>query len=128
MMALLEGAVVLGFPALAVWALRRGGGRRLWLVTAGGLALIAAVALVVAADRFGNRLAAQYGYGHIAVRMLLLAALLAGLPILGSALSVSAARRRITAPVALYALGAVTAVVALVFGTILALYLLPALV
>lgn len=127
MTALLEAALALGFPALAVWAVRSGGGRRLWLVTAGGLALIAAVALVVASDRFGNRLAAHYGYGHIAVRMLLLAALLAGLPMLGSALAVRAGRRRLSAPGPLYALGAVTAFVALVFGTILAAYLLPAL-
>lgn len=124
---LMEAALVLGFPALAVWAIRRGGGRWLWLVTAGGLALVAAVALVVASDRFGNRLAAQYGYGHIAVRMLLLAALLAALPMLGSALAVRAGRRRLSTPVPLYALGAVTAFVALVFGTILAAYLLPAL-
>jgi hypothetical protein len=124
---LLEGAIVLGFPALAAWAVRAGGGRRLWLLTVTGLAVLAALALVAASERFGNRLAPQYGYGYTAPRTLLVTALQGGLPMLGAALAIHGGRRRIARTVPLYMVGVVTALVALLFGTILALYLLPAL-
>jgi hypothetical protein len=126
--ALLHGAVVLGFPAFAVWAVRTGGRRRLWLVAGGCLAGASALALVAASARFGNRLAAQQGYGRTALLIVLMAALRLGLPILASTLSVQATRGRIRNSTLLYLLGAAVAFVALMLGTGLSVYLLPAVV
>ncbi len=92
MIALLDTAVVLGFPALAVWAVRTGGLRRLWITAGSTLAGIWVLALVASSVKFGNRLTAQQGYGRTALLTLLMTTLILGLPILGGTLTVHAAR------------------------------------
>jgi hypothetical protein len=73
MVVVLESALVLVFPAFALWAARTGGTGRLWRVTAVALALIGGLALMAASAGFGNRLAAQQGYGRTALGTLALA-------------------------------------------------------
>ena len=91
MIVVLESALVLAFPAFALWAARTGGTGRLWRVTAVALALIGGLALMAASAGFGNRLAAQQGYGRTALGTLALAALVGGLPILAGAVTLHAA-------------------------------------
>jgi hypothetical protein len=84
---LLQIGTLLIFPALAIWASRRGAAR-LRLATAISLSLIIFFALVTASARFGNRLAPTYGYGYTAARVVVLFGLTLGLPVLATALTV----------------------------------------
>jgi len=70
------------FPALAVRAWRTGGSRKLGLVTAVGMAIIAVVAVTMGAEVFGNRLSTRYGYANVASRILILYMITLGLPLL----------------------------------------------
>jgi hypothetical protein len=127
MIALLDTAVVLGFPALAVWAVHTGGLRRLWIAAGTSLAATWILALVASSLKFGNRLTAQQGYGRTALLAVLMATLMLGLPPLGGTLVVHAARVAIRHPALLYLLAVAAALVALVLGTGLATSLTRAL-
>jgi hypothetical protein len=109
---LLEIAVVIVFPAVALLAMRGGGRRRLALITAITLAIIVAGALVMSSARFGNALAADRGYASVAGRVVLVLLLTAGLPVLSAAVALGALARRTLQPGTRYAI----AVVAAAFG------------
>jgi hypothetical protein len=128
MIALLDAVVVLVFPALAVWAVRAGDPGRLWMVAGGSLAGIWILALALSSLKFGNRLAAQQGYGRTALLTVLMVTLILGLPIVAATLSVHATRGRIRATVPLYLLGVGAALVVLLVSTGLGVYLVQALV
>jgi hypothetical protein len=128
MIALLDAVVVLVFPAVAVWAVRAGGPRRLWLAAGGGLAGVWILALALSSLKFGNRLAAHQGYGRTALLTVLMATLMLGLPIVAGTLSVHATRARIRRAVLLYLLAVAAAFVVLLFGTGLGVYLVQTLV
>jgi hypothetical protein len=127
MLALLDTVVVLGFPALAVWAVRTGGLRRLWIAAASSLAAAWTLALVASSVKFGTRLTTPQGYGKTALLTVLMATLMLGLPLLGGTLAVHAARRWLRHTALLYLLAVVAALVALALGTGLAASLTHAL-
>jgi hypothetical protein len=89
MIALLDAAVVLGFPALAVWSVRTGGLRRLWTTAGSALAAVWLLALAASSVKFGNRLASQQGYGKTALLTVLMTTLMLGLPLCWQQLSSS---------------------------------------
>ncbi len=112
---------VLVFPAGAVWAWLRSGTRGLCLVTLVGLMAIVLLALIVASEPGGNRLAETYGYTRTAARTLRLATLTSLLPLIASAAMV-----RMTAPHVgpglLYPIAVGTALVVAVVGSLIAMY------
>ena len=127
MIFLVHAAVIFGFPAGAVWAVRRGHRGRLWIVAGLCLVVIVGVALAAASEQLGNRLSGKYGYWRIARSTALFAVLTEGLPVVAGALAVQSCRRWTSQAVALYLLGVLGSFAAFVLGTIAALYLLPAL-
>jgi len=128
MIALLDAAVVLGFPALAVWVVRTGGARRLWITAGSALAAVWLLALAASSVKFGNRLATQQGYGKTALLTVLMTTLMLGLPLLAATLVVHAAGGAIRHAALLYLLAVAAALVALMLGTGLAVSLTHALV
>ena len=120
--------MIFGFPACAIWALRTGGRRHLWVVAGGCLAVIVAVGLAAASEQFGNRLSGRHGYWNIARSTTLLALLTAGLPVVAGALAVQSGRGWTSRPAALYLLGVLASFAAFVLGAIVAVYLRPALI
>ena len=121
MLALVHAAAILMFPAGAVWAWRRGGGRWLWLLTASVIGAVTIVALVAASERGGNRIVATSGYLSTASRVLYVAMTMSALPLLASAVVVRAAAPRTSLGLA-YLLAVVTAFVATLAGTVVAVY------
>ena len=79
---------VLLFPAGAVWAWRRGGERGLARLTVIAVSALVVLALLVASERGGNRLAHTHGYAYTATRTFLLAGLVLIMPLVASAMSV----------------------------------------
>jgi hypothetical protein len=128
MIALLDAAVVLGFPALAVWSVRTGGLRRLWTTAGSALAAGWLLALAASSVKFGNRLATQQGYGKTSLLTILMTTLMLGLPLLAATLVVHAAGGSIRHAALLYLLAVAAVLVALVLGTGLAVSLTHVLV
>ncbi len=109
------------FPGGAVWAWRRGGGRRLTLVTVAAVSALVVLALVAASERGGNRLASTYGYADTATRLLLLVGPTLILPVVASALAVRVTAPRVR-PGFVYPIAAATALIAALVGAIVAIY------
>lgn len=79
--------ILLGFPALALSALRKGGRRRLTMLTLAAFGVVTAYSLMAASSRFGNALASSAGYAHTAAMALLLFGLSLGVPLVTTALA-----------------------------------------
>jgi hypothetical protein len=114
---LLRLVCLLFFPALAVWAWRAGGARRLW--TLAGVA-VGLILLFAASAAGGNALVATHGYGYTAPGSLLLHGLTLGLPMVAASLAVQGAARRIGSRAGLYALGLAAALLGWVAGVVAA--------
>lgn len=80
--------VLLLFPAIALWALRRAGPRALIWTTTAGAGAVVLFAFAAASERFGNRLAATHGYGPILLQILLVFSLTYLLPIAATAVTI----------------------------------------
>jgi len=117
MLFLLEIAVVLVFPAMAVRVWRRSGARGLSRLTIGALCLLALAALVLASETAGNQLAATEGYITAAGRLLALFTLAAGAPVLAAAYAVPAVAARVD-PRLLYAVAVLAALAAVVISAV----------
>ena len=117
---LLRLGCLLLFPALAVWAWRAGGGRRLWAVTAAALGVVLLFAAFAASAAGGNALVETHGYSYTLPGSLLLHGLTLGLPMVAASLAVRGAGGRVTSRVALYALGLLVALFGWVAGIVAA--------
>jgi hypothetical protein len=123
MLFLFYAVAVLLFPAGAIWAWRRGGGRGLALLTALAVSALVVLALIAASERGGNRLTQTHGYTYTATRTLLLAGSALILPLVASAMTVWATAPRIR-PGFVYPIAAATALIGAAVGTIVAIYAL----
>ena len=117
---LLRVGCLLVFPALAVWAWRAGGGRRLWALTAAALGAVLLFAAFAASAAGGNALVEIHGYSYTLLGSLLLHGLTLGLPMVAASLAVRGAGGRVTSRVALYALGLLVALLGWVAGIVAA--------
>ena len=111
------------FPALAVWAWRAGGARRLWALAGAALGFVLLFAAFAASAAGGNALVATHGYGYIAPGSLLLHGLTLGLPMVAASLAVQGAARRIGSRAGLYSLGLAAALLGWVAGIVAAVAL-----
>jgi hypothetical protein len=111
------------FPALAVWAWRAGGPRRLWALAGAAVGAILLFAAFAASAAGGNALVATHGYGYTAPGSLLLHGLTLGLPMVVASLAVQGSARRIGSRAGLYALGLLAALLAWVAGIVAAVAL-----
>ena len=75
------------FPALAVWAWRAGGGRRLWALTAAALGAVLLFAAFAASATGGNALVETHGYSYTLPGSLVLHGLTLGLPMVAASLA-----------------------------------------
>ena len=116
-------ACLLVFPAIAVWAWRAGGGRRLWAVTAAALGAVLLFAAFAASAAGGNALVETHGYSYTLPGSLLLHGLTLGLPMVAASLAVQGAARRIGSRAGLYALGLAAALLGWVAGIVAAVAL-----
>jgi len=117
MLFLIEAAVVLVFPAVAVRVWRRSGMRGLSRLTTGTLCVLALAVLVFASEAAGNRVAATEGYITAAGRLLAVVTLAAGAPVLAVAYAVPAAAARVD-PRLLYAVAVLAALAAVVISAV----------
>ena len=117
---LLRLGCLLVFPALAVWAWRAGGGRRLWALTAAALGAVLLFAAFAASATGGNALVETHGYSYTLPGSLVLHGLTLGLPMVAASLAVRGAGGRVTSRVALYALGLLVALLGWVAGIVAA--------
>jgi hypothetical protein len=117
---LLRVGCLLVFPALAVWAWRAGGGRRLWALTATALGAVLLFAAFAASATGGNALVETHGYSYTLPGSLVLHGLTLGLPMVAASLAVRGAGGRVTSRVALYALGLLVALLGWVAGIVAA--------
>ena len=115
---LLRVVCLLLFPAVAVWAWRAGGARRLWTLAGVAVGLILLFAAFAASAAGGNALVATHGYGYTAPGSLLLHGLTLGLPMVAASLAVQGAARRIGSRAGLYALGLLAALLGWVAGVV----------
>ena len=106
------------FPALAVWAWRAGGVRRLWALAGAAVGVVLLFAAFAASAAGGNALVATHGYGYTAPGSLLLHGLTLGLPMVAASLAVQGAARRIGSRAGLYALGLLAALLGWVAGVV----------
>ena len=120
---LLRLVCLLLFPALAVWAWRAGGARRLWALAGAAVGLVLLFAAFAASAAGGNALVATHGYGYTAPGSLLLHGLTLGLPMVAASLAVQGAARRIGSRAGLYALGLAAAMLGWVAGIVAAVAL-----
>ncbi len=123
MLFLFYAVAVLLFPAGAVWAWRRGGGRGLAVLTAIAVSALVVLALIAASERGGNRLAQTRGYTYTATRNLLVAGAALILPLVASAMTVWATAPRIH-PGLVYPIAATTALIGAAVGSIVTIYTL----
>jgi len=117
---LLRVGCLLVFPALAVWAWRASGGRRLWALTAAALGAVLLFAALAASATGGNALVETHGYSYTLPGSLVLHGLTLGLPMVAASLAVRGAGGRVTSRVALYALGLLVALLGWVAGIVAA--------
>ena len=111
---------LLVFPALAVWAWRAGGGRRLWALTAAALVAVLLFAAFAASAAGGNALVETHGYGYTLPGSLLLHGLTLGLPMVAASLAVQGTARRIGTRTGLYGLGLLAGLLGWVAGVVAA--------
>jgi hypothetical protein len=111
------------FPAGAVWAWRRRGGRGLALLTALVICALLSLALVAASPLGGNRLVESQGFRYTATRMLVLTVLSSILPVVASAMTVWAIASRARSGF-VYPIAAATALIATAVGGTIAIYTL----
>ena len=104
-----ESALVLVFPAFALWAARTGGTGRLWRVTAVALALVGGTRAHGRLRRLRQSSGGAAGLRQDGAGDAGAGALVGGLPILAGAVTVHAARRRLRSGWGLYVLGAAAA-------------------
>lgn len=123
MLLLFYAVPVLIFPAGAVWAWRRGGKRGLALLTVIAASAVVALALFLASDPGGNRLAQTRDYEYTATRTLTVAGLVFIIPMVGSAMSVWAAAPRVRSGL-VYLIAAAAALIGTVAGNLAATYAL----
>jgi hypothetical protein len=114
---------ILLFPAGAVWAWRRDGGRGLVRLTVIAVSALVVVSLIAASERGGNRLVDTHGYTQTATRTLVFTGLGLILPLVASAMSVWATAPRIR-PGFIYPIAAATALIGTAVGNIVAIYTL----
>jgi hypothetical protein len=117
---LLRLACLLVFPALAVWAWRAGGGRRLWAVTAAALGAVLLFAAFAASAASGNALVETRGYSYTLPGSLLLHGLTLELPMVVASLAVRGVGGRVMSRVALYGIGLLVALLGWVAGIVAA--------
>jgi hypothetical protein len=117
---LLRLGCLLVFPALAVWAWRAGGGRRLWALTAAALGAVLLFAAFAASAAGGNALVETHGYSYTLPGSLLLHGLTLGLPMVAASLAVQGAARRIGPRTGLYGLGLLAGLLGWVTGVLAA--------
>ena len=117
---LLRVVCLLLFPALAVWAWRAGGARRLWELAGAGIGLVLLFAAFAASAAGGNALVSTHGYGYTAPGSLLLHGLTLGLPMIASSVAVQGAARRVVSRGRLYALGLLAGLLGWVAGVVAA--------
>jgi hypothetical protein len=117
---LLRLGCLLVFPALAVWAWRAGGGRRLWAVTAAALGAVLLFAAFAASAASGNALVETHGYSYTLPGSLLLHGLTLGLPMVVASLAVRGVGGRVMSRVALYGIGLLVALLGWVAGIVAA--------
>jgi hypothetical protein len=118
-------SVLAGFPALAVRAWPTGGSRKLALVTAAGLIIIAVAALTMGSETFGNRLSARYGYANVASRILILYMITLGLPLLTMAAVIRALQPATGAFTKPYVIAVGAGLVTWAIATIISVYVMP---
>lgn len=121
MLLVLSAVVIVLFPVGAGWAWRRRGVRGLLLLTLASASAIAVLALVMASEQAGNRLARTQGYIPTAIRTLLFAGFAWIVPVIASAMSVWATAPRL-APRVVYLIAAATALIGTIVGGIAAIY------
>lgn len=114
-------ACLLVFPALAVWAWRAGGARRLWRLTAAAVGLVLAFAAFAASAAGGNALVATHGYRYTATGSLLFHGLTLGLPMVAAGVTVRAAAGRLASRAGLYALALLVGLLAWIGAVVAAL-------
>ena len=117
---LLRLGCLLLFPALAVWAWRAGGGRRLWAVTAAALGVVLLFAAFAASAAGGNALVETHGYSYTLPGSLVLHGLTLGLPMVAASLAVQGAARGIGTRTGLYGLGLLAGLLGWVTGVLAA--------
>jgi hypothetical protein len=122
MLLIVEVAIVVLFPAFAVWAWRSGRRPRLSLVTALTLAFVVGLAVVLSTRWGGNRVVDVDGFYRTAARMELFFLLTGGLPLAGAALIVGLIGTRLDRPLPLYAVATVISLLMFVVGTTVAIY------
>jgi hypothetical protein len=115
---LLRVVCLLLFPALAVWAWRAGGARRLWALAGAALGFVLLFAAFAASAAGGNALVATHGYGYTAPGSLLLHGLTLGVPMVAASVAVQGAARRVASRAGLYALGLAAALLGWVAGVV----------
>jgi hypothetical protein len=119
----LRAGVVLVFPAGAVWVARRRGLGALAGLAVGSWVAVLALAFLMSSVRFGNRLSATYGYGHIVSTTLLAFTFWAIVPMLVAALVAAAFAKRSTPVVVAGALAIGASALAWLLGIGVALWL-----
>jgi hypothetical protein len=117
---LLRLGCLLLFPALAAWAWRAGGGRRLWAFTAAALGVVLLFAALAASAAGGNALVETHGYSYTLPGSLVLHGLTLGLPMVAASLAVQGAARRIGTRTGLYGLGLLAGLLGWVTGVLAA--------
>ena len=122
-LALLDAAIVLGFPALAVWAARR---RRLVLAAAAAILVVWILMLAVSAIKLGPGPTLPPGFARAAFYSLLLVTVIAGLPVLATSASVRVVDGRWHRAWVSYLIGAGAALLGVLVGTGLAVRLFQA--
>jgi hypothetical protein len=115
---LLRVVCLLLFPALAVWAWRAGGARRLWALAGAALGFVLLFAAFAASAAGGNALVATHGYGYTAPGSLLRHGLTLGVPMVAASVAVQGAARRVASRAGLYALGLAAALLGWVAGVV----------
>ena len=113
--------LAIGFPALALWARRTGGTRRLMAVAGAGLAAIIVLALAGTSSALGNRLADSEGYWALAPRVVLFGLLAAGLPVITMTLVVEYMATRVAQATVVHGVATLAALVALGVGVTVAM-------
>jgi hypothetical protein len=129
MIFLLQAAIVFVFPAGAIWALRSGGGSRLWQYAGVMLVNLALLAMALASPVFGNRLAPTYGYWPTLRETLVLEAFTEALPVVVATLIVQGTGRRLVNSRYVYSryvygYSAVGAILSFAIGVVAASYVL----
>ena len=88
----LTAGVLFGFPALAIWARRRGGSR-LGFATGAAVAVVVAFSVLAASQQFGNRISMSANAGSTVTGVVLLFGFTFGIPVVAASLAVNVLSR-----------------------------------